>query len=386
MTRLSTFQHFNIGKNFIILHNFKKPIAHSIRLIYKSNRIEMKALFITTLLIAGMLTTYTQACTRVVYLGKNGMVVTGRTMDWKEDLKSNIYVFPRGIERAGADKGNTIHWKSKYGSVITAGYDIGTSDGMNEKGLVANLLWLPETGYPIRDQSKPGLAITAWVQYMLDNFATVDEAVAFIDENTFQVVSDLMPDGSRLATLHLSISDATGDCAIFEYTGGKLTVYHSKEYKVMTNSPTYNKQLALNEYWKSIGGLSFLPGTNRPSDRFARASFYINALPQTDDVRIAIASVFSVIRNTSVPYGISTPEFPEISTTQWRTVSDSKNLLYFFESSLTPNTFWVNLRETDLSEGAPVLKLSIANGETYHGNATKEFKPAQPFRFMGVKG
>ena len=68
------------------------------------------------------------------------------------------------------------------------------------------------------------------------------------------------------------------------------------------------------------------------------------------------------------------------------TVSDSKNLLYFFESSLTPNTFWVNLRETDLSEGAPVLKLSIANGETYHGNATKEFKPAQPFRFMGVKG
>lgn len=56
----------------------------------------------------------------------------------------------------------------------------------------------------------------------------------------------------------------------------------------------------------------------------------------------------------------------EISTTQWRTVSDSKNLLYFFESSLTPNTFWVNLRETDLSEGAPVLKLSIANGETYH--------------------
>ena len=48
----------------------------------------MKILFIATLLIAGMLTTYTQACTRVVYLGKNGMVVTGRTMDWKEDLKS----------------------------------------------------------------------------------------------------------------------------------------------------------------------------------------------------------------------------------------------------------------------------------------------------------
>ena len=325
-------------------------------------------------------------CTRVVYSGKNGMVATGRSMERKTEMHSNLWVFPKGMERNGETGTNSLKWTSKYGSVVTSAFEIASTDGMNEKGLVANLLWLPEAEYPIRDQSKPGLAITAWVQYMLDNFATVGEAVAAIDENTFQVVSDMMPDGSRLATLHLSISDATGDCAIFEYIGGKLTVYHSKEYKVMTNSPTYNKQLALNEYWKSIGGLSFLPGTNRPSDRFARASFYINALPQTDDVRIAIASVFSVIRNTSVPYGISTPEFPEISTTQWRTVSDSKDLLYFFESSLTPNTFWVNLREFDLSEGAPVLKLSIANGETYHGNATKDFKPAQPFRFMGVKG
>ena len=301
-------------------------------------------------------------CTRVVYSGTNKMAVTGRSMDWKTEMHSNLWVFPKGMERNGETGVNSLQWTSKYGSVVTSAFEIASTDGINEKGLVANLLWLPETEYPVRDKSKPGLAITAWVQYMLDNFASVDEAVSFIDENTFQVVSDKMPDGSRLATLHLSISDATSDCAIFEYIGGKLTVYHSKDYKVMTNSPTYNKQLVLNEYWKSIGGLSFLPGTNRPSDRFARASFYIDALSKTDDQRIAIASVFSVVRNASVPYGISTPESPEISTTQWRTVSDSKNLRYFFESSLTPNTFWVNLQELDLSEGAPVLKLSIANG------------------------
>lgn len=325
-------------------------------------------------------------CTRVVYSGTNGMVATGRSMDWKTDMHSNIWIFPRGMERNGETGSNSLEWTSKYGSVVTSAFEIASTDGMNEKGLVANLLWLPETEYPVRDKNKPGLTITAWVQYMLDNFATVEEAVNFIDEDTFQVVSDMMPDGSRLATLHLSVSDTTGDCAIFEYIGKKLTIYHSKEYKVLTNSPTYDKQLALNEYWNSIGGLTFLPGTNRASDRFARASFYVNALPKTDDVRIAVASVFSVVRNTSVPYGISTPNAPEISTTQWRTVSDSKNLLYFFESSLTPNTFWVNLREVDFSEGAPVLKLSIANEETYHGNATKDFKPAQAFKFLGVKG
>ncbi|WP_251234528.1 linear amide C-N hydrolase [Bacteroides nordii] len=325
-------------------------------------------------------------CTRVVYSGTNGMVATGRSMDWKTEMHSNLWVFPRGMMRNGEAGENSLKWTSRYGSVVTSAFEIASTDGMNEKGLVANLLWLPETKYPVRDENKPGLAITAWVQYILDNFATVEEAVSYIDEDTFQVVSDMMPDGSRLATLHLSISDAAGDCAIFEYVGGRLTVYHNKDYKVMTNSPTYDKQLALNEYWKTIGGLSFLPGTNRAADRFARASFYINALPKTDDERIAVASVFSVVRNASVPYGISTPESPEISTTQWRTVSESKSLRYFFESSLTPNTFWVDLRDLDFSEGAPVLKLSIANGEMYHGNTAKEFKIALPFKFMGVRG
>ncbi|WP_255493381.1 linear amide C-N hydrolase [Dysgonomonas sp. HDW5B] len=306
-------------------------------------------------------------------------------MDWKTELYSNIWVFPRGMERNGETGRNSLKWTSKYGSVVTSAFEIASTDGMNEKGLVANLLWLPESQYPVRDQSKPGLTISAWVQYMLDNFATVNEAVSFAQEDSFQVVSDKMPDGSRMATLHLSISDATGDNAIFEYIDGKLIIHHSMDYKVMTNSPTYDKQLALNDYWKSIGGLTFLPGTNRAADRFARASFYVDVIPKTDNEKLAVASVFSVIRNVSVPYGISTPESPEISSTQWRTVSDSKNLTYFFESSLTPNTFWVNLQDMNLEKGAPVLKLSIANGETYNGNTAKDFKVAQPFKFLGVQ-
>lgn len=346
----------------------------------------MKKVFVFLCSLATLsLASKTEACTRVVYTGNNGMVITGRTMDWKTELHSNIWIFPKGMERSGETGANSLKWTSKYGSVATSAFEIASTDGMNEKGLVANLLWLPEAEYPVRDQKKPGLTIAAWVQYMLDNFATVDEAVAAVQEDTFEVVSDMMPDGSRMATLHLSISDATGDNAIFEYVGGKLNIHHSKEYKVMTNSPTYDKQLALNEYWKSIGGLTFLPGTNRAADRFARASFYIDALPKTDNEKVAVASVFSVIRNASVPYGISTPDSPEISSTQWRTVSNSKNLTYFFESSLTPDTFWVKLQDLDLSEGAPVLKLSLANDATYNGNTAKDFKPAQPFKFLGVQ-
>ena len=54
-------------------------------------------------------------------------------------------------------------------------------------------------------------------------------------------------------------------------------------------------------------GDNYDAGTNRAADRFARASFYINAATQSADLREAVAAVFSVMRNVSVPRGISTP-------------------------------------------------------------------------------
>jgi len=305
-------------------------------------------------------------------------------MDWKEDSQSNLWIFPRGMERNGEVGPNSLRWTSRYGSVITSAYDICSTDGMNEAGLVANLLWLAEAAYPEWDGSVPGLSIAAWVQYVLDNFATVAEAVGDMEKEHFVVISDNLPDGSRFATLHLSISDASGDNAIFEYVGNQLMIHHSRSYQVMTNSPIFEKQLALDEYWQTIGGLTFLPGTNRAADRFVRASYYIKAIPQTADMRTAVASVFSVIRNCSVPYGISTPDEPNISSTRWRTVSDQKNKVYFFESTLTPNVFWVNFPSIDLSEGAPVKKLDLVSGETYAGNAARQFVETAPFRFLGI--
>lgn len=325
-----------------------------------------------------------QACTRVVYEGPDGMVVTGRTMDWKEDPHSNMWIFPRGMQRNGEVGGDPMKWTSRYGSVVTSAYEISSTDGMNEAGLVANLLWLAESSYPQWDGKKPGLSIAAWVQYMLDNFATVKEAVEDVGKGTFDVVSDMMPDGTRMATLHLSISDASGDNAIFEYVDGKLNIHHSRSYQVMTNSPVFDRQLALNDYWKQIGGLTFLPGTNRAADRFVRASFYINALPSTSDTRNAVAGVFSVIRNVSVPLGISTPAEPNISSTRWRTVSDQRNKVYYYESTIYPNVFWVDFKNVDFSQGAPVQKLDLVTGKTYAGNVASQFVASTPFKFLGI--
>lgn len=325
------------------------------------------------------------ACTRVVYKGEEQLYLTARSMDWKEDIMTNLWVFPRGMKKSGETGPNSLQWTSKYGSVVAAAYDIASTDGMNEKGLVANLLWLAESEYPVWDGKKPGLSIAAWVQYVLDNFATVSEAVDAMKSGEFQVVSDKMPDGSRMATLHLSLSDATGDNAIFEYIKGELIVHHDPSYQVMTNSPTYDEQLALNKYWQNIGGLTFLPGTNRAADRFVRASFYTHAIPKTADARVAIASAFSVIRNVSVPYGISTPNEPNISSTRWRTVSDHKNKLYFYESALQPNVFWIDLKKVDFSKKGGVRKLNLLGGETYAGEVSAHFVKTNPFKFQGIE-
>jgi len=334
-----------------------------------------------------LMSSVAEACTRFVYLGGDGQVVTGRSMDWRTDVGTNLWVFPRGMERSGEAGPNSIRWTSKYGSVIASGYDISTTDGMNEAGLVANVLWLVESTYPKYDGTGPGLSIAAWAQYVLDNFATVEEAVAALEKEPFTLVTDYVPGEDRLATLHLSISDASGDSAIVEYIDGKQVIHHSRKYQVMTNSPIFEQQLALDSYWAEIGGTVMLPGTNRAADRFARASFYVQAIPKTADPVETIASAFSVIRNVSVPFGISTPDQPNISSTRWRTVSDQKRRLYFFESVLTPNIFWVDLNRFDLSEATgKVLRLDLGPNQAhiYSGLANDKFEEAKPFKFLGI--
>src|SRR5512139_3270230 len=79
------------------------------------------------------------ACSRAVYFGKDGQTVTGRTMDWFiSDMDTNLWLYPRGLERNSGTKA-PFTWKSKYGSVATTIYEGAAADGMNEKGLVANL-------------------------------------------------------------------------------------------------------------------------------------------------------------------------------------------------------------------------------------------------------
>jgi penicillin V acylase-like amidase (Ntn superfamily) len=320
-------------------------------------------------------------CTRTVYLGLDDMVVTGRNMDWAEDLQTNLWLFPRGMPRDGAIDAQSITWSSRFGSVVAAGYDVGTADGMNETGLVANVLYLTESDYGRPDGRMPTLSVGAWAQYVLDNHATVADAVEALRAEPFTVVAPALPNG-KAASVHLAISDASGDSAIFEYIGGALKIHHDRAYQVMTNAPVFDEQLALDKYWQQIGGMTMLPGTNRAADRFVRASFLIGAAAKTADAREAAATSFAVMRGLSVPPGIRVANQPNLSSTVWRTVADQKSRIYYYEHLLSPGALWVKLRELDFAVGSGVRTLTLAHRHELIGDVTARFTRARPFQFL----
>ncbi len=156
----------------------------------------------------------TFACTRAVLKTDAGTVLTGRSMDWVQDIGNNLWVFPRGMSRDGAAGPKSLKWKSKYGSVVTTIYEIATVDGLNEKGLATNILYLAESDYGAVGD-KPPMCISMWGQYVLDNYATVAEAVSDLEKEPFRLVAPVLPNGSP-AHGHLSMTDSSGDSAILE--------------------------------------------------------------------------------------------------------------------------------------------------------------------------
>jgi len=339
------------------------------------------AALIATALTVVLLTT-SEACTRILYETGNKNFIVGRTMDWYDDTGTDLWAFPRGMVRDGGAGPGSIKWTSKYGSIVGDIYDIASADGMNEAGLVGNILYLVESDYgDAKASGKPLLSVGGWLQYMLDNYGAVTEAVEALRKEPFAIVAPSLP-GGKAAGGHIAIADASGDSAIFEYIKGKLLIHHDRKYTVMTNSPPFDQQLAINTYWNDVGGLKMLPGTHRASDRFARVSWNLNATPKEEDPRLAVATVFSLIRNISVPLGISDPEKPNIAATLWRTVADTKARRYYFESAFSPSIFWVDIAKLKLEAGSKPSKLDLSGNPILAGEVSDKFVSGEPFKFL----
>lgn len=322
-------------------------------------------------------------CTRILYETGSGSYITGRSMDWSDvEMPTDLWVFPRGMDRNGGTGSDAVTWTSTHGSVILSIYDLATSDGLNEVGLAGNMLYLAESDFgDPATRGKPTISAGAWLQYMLDKFATVAEAVAAMRDDPMTVISANAPNG-KPATVHLALSDASGDSAIFEFVGGALQIHHGRDYRVMTNSPVYDQQLAISAYWNLVGGQHFLPGTINAADRFARASYNLKSSPKFADRRAALAAVFSQMRAISTPLGMSDPDKPNISSTLWRSVIEHEARRYYFDSVINPVVLWVDLDALDLSPEASSMKIRLNAPQDTGGDIAGRLAPAEPFEFL----
>lgn len=340
-----------------------------------------------TLLLAGLFSAESaMSCTRVLWAAPDGEVLVGRTQDWTEKADSAFRVYPRGIERTGAVAENPHKWTSKYGSLVLSAYDIGTHEGVNEKGLGAHALYLAvEAAFGERDPKREAIGIMQWVQYYLDNYATVAEAVEATKSFDFQIEPLILPNGYP-TLVHLSLSDKTGDSAVIEYINGKPQIYHDKRFTVMTNEPTYDKQIENLKQYRTFGGDKPLPGERTPSDRFVRAAYYASGLPKPANQAEAAAFMYSVIRNVSVPFGLGDPDRPNVASTIFRTVQDLTGSRYYFESTYAPNVVWIDYGNFDFSQGRPELELQVEkNIFSLTGDVTSKLQEAKPFVFGANK-
>jgi penicillin V acylase-like amidase (Ntn superfamily) len=335
---------------------------------------EIKIFFLSLLLMTSMffISMQVRACSNVFWNTNNQAKVVARSFDLFTSDNPKMLVMPRGITRNGMVDKNSVTWTSKYGSVVINTFDSPTiSDGMNEAGLSAHLLYLHDTQYEKRDSNRPAISNLIWAQYFIDNYKTVSEAVK--DTGKFQVVATTLK--GRTWPIHLVLEDKTGDSATIEYINQKMVIHHGHQFTVTTNEPSYDQQLNNLKRYKLFGGNLSMPGDIDSMSRFVRASSYLKTLPDPANYLQAIASIFSVIRTTMVPFGaadtsggISVDTWP----TRWITVSDLTNKIYYFSSTTAPNTIWVDLKSLNFSPHASQLILDVTSTKL-GGDISKEF-------------
>lgn len=331
-------------------------------------------------LIIGVAASTATACTRILWNDNSVAVLASRSMDWWGSSQPKLHVVPRGVRKSGAMfgsqkvvSGNPARWTSRYGSVLVGNYDSAVADGMNEKGLAAHGLWLYAQDYGPRDMSRQGIQVGMWVQYVLDNAATVDQAIALLPR--IQPVQVMM-DGHTIR-LSLSIEDRSGDSAVIEYINGVPVIHHGRQYRVTTNTVLDDALALLAPYDFSNATRNLtIPGNTNTRDRFVRASFYSAFLSKvTPRNRLeAQAALMSVARNVSDPIGAPGDEVGETDETDFRTVADLTHGVYIFELSRGLATLRTDLRRLDFRRGTGVRTVNPVNPRL-QGDITRLYRP-----------
>jgi choloylglycine hydrolase len=162
------------------------------------------------------------ACTAFAQ-GQGDARVVAKSYDWNQG-EGHLITNKRGVAKQALlfDGSAPARWVSRYASVTFNQYGREMPNGgMNEAGLVIEILWLDTSVYPPRD-TRPTTNELQWIQFELDQAANVPELIAHAKEVRV---------APAYAKVHYFACDAA-TCATIEFIGGQLVVHTGAELPV----------------------------------------------------------------------------------------------------------------------------------------------------------
>jgi penicillin V acylase-like amidase (Ntn superfamily) len=259
------------------------------------------------------------ACTTFLLRSKDQLVF-GRNYDWitgEGVLNSN----QRGLYKISSPvkDGKTISWTSKYGSLTFNQYGKEfPTGGMNEKGLVVELMWLEGTQYPAKDD-RAALNVLQWIQYQLDNYSTVEEVI--LSDSILRITGKGTP-------LHYLVADANGKAATIEFLEGKMVAQLQAGYPVLTNHTyTYSFDQMVNGRSRS----------NNSLERFATTCAMVKH-SWDDKSKVSVDNAFNILSKVS-----------QGSFTKWSIAYDITNKQIYFKTEGHQDIKTISFQDLDLS-------------------------------------
>jgi choloylglycine hydrolase len=262
-------------------------------------------------------------------------------------------------------------WTAQYGSVTFNQYGrefpVG---GMNEAGLAVEILWSFSTEYPLPDE-RPSLNELQWIQYHLDNYATVKDMVAHADEIRI---------AGLYAKVHYMAVDQQNNSASFSYIDGKLVI--NEAVLALTNTNLSKSRSYLKKFTGFSGNLPIPKGKGSP-DRYVIARSMLAAGDRPDAVNETISFAYSILD------AVKTPGY-----TQWQIVYDLAGREIYFRTAENQRLRRVRLAAFNFSCTEPVLGFPIESKDDVFDHLKQSFdylrrlfdKSSQPDDVSGKSG
>jgi len=227
--------------------------------------------------------------------------LVGKSYDWHQS-HGMVFTNSRKMKKTAflldsSDKAE--EWTAQYGSLTFSqhGKDFPLG-GMNEKGLVVEILWLNETQYPLSD-TRPTVNELQWIAYQLDNFSTVKQVIADVSKRRISPV---------MANVHYLVCDTTPECTVVEFIKRKeqAPAGSTLKAKVITNA-SYARSVDYLKAFKGFGGIKEIPTDSSSLSRFASLAMQLtvpmgktameHALTLLEAVEQSNYSVWNIIYN-----------------------------------------------------------------------------------------